>query len=356
MKLSGYTTTRNSVYMGYPFEESIRLHLSFCDEVVVVDSSDTEVHLNDDTMKILNDMIEEFGKERLRVFHVNIDYDAPNHALWDGRLKGVARSKCTGDFLWQFDTDEAVTGGPEFRAKVDKLIQERFSENDNLMALPVIDFWGPDGHVRVDVPPWKWRLSRNHPNITHGVPVHLRKREEVDGVMYDFAMEGTDGCDYVWKDTGTIVPCMHFMTQEMLQAQRTALNGGDKTVYQEMVRAAEKGLPTVYHYSWYSVYHKLTQWVKFWNGFWKAMYNKSRHENPNWNPFFSNQRLEDASDAQLRTLASALETFCGGHIFHSQWQFTPTPWITLESDSKGPQEMVDWYDAKMEYNDLNDNY
>ena len=58
MKLSGYTTTRNSVYMGYPFEESIRLHLSFCDEVVVVDSSDTEVHLNDDTMKILNDMIE----------------------------------------------------------------------------------------------------------------------------------------------------------------------------------------------------------------------------------------------------------------------------------------------------------
>ena len=68
-----------------------------------------------------------------------------------------------------------------------------FPKHTQLISLPVIEYWGNQGKVRMDINPWKWRLSRNKPNITHGIPKHLRKTDE-DGNIY--ALPGTDSCDY----------------------------------------------------------------------------------------------------------------------------------------------------------------
>ena len=49
-------------------------------------------------------------------------------------------------------------------------------KNMDLICLPVIEYWGKNEKVRIDVNPWKWRLSKNRPYITHGIPAKLHTR------------------------------------------------------------------------------------------------------------------------------------------------------------------------------------
>lgn len=338
MKIFGYTTTRNCIDMGYPFEQSIRAHLDFCDTVVVMDSSDKD----DGTQDVLDAMVAELPEGRLEVYHVDVDYSAPNHAIWDGKLKAMSREQCKGaDYLWQFDVDEAVK--PGIRPMVEKFIDDNFiNKNIRLTSLPVVEFWGSKGKVRVDVNPWKWRLSKNDPNITHGVPAHLRKREKVLGVEYDFAMPGTDGCDYIDKVTGLVIPCRHFLSSKTYDMQQAALRGDARALadYEAWFNKVTTELPTVYHYSWWSVSHKIFMWKKFWNKFWLSLYNQVRNSNPDWNPFFD-QSLSTVTDQQIRTLAEVLETYTGGHIFHSKWNYVTTPHVVIRNSLL--PEMERWY-------------
>ena len=65
----------------------------------------------------------------------------------------------------------------EIMKRVKNLVNQ-ISKNMDLIALPVTEFWGSKDKVRIDVNPWKWRLSRNRPHITHGIPASLRKFDE----------------------------------------------------------------------------------------------------------------------------------------------------------------------------------
>jgi hypothetical protein len=182
-KISGYITTRNCVDLNYPFEASIRSLLAFCDEVVVGDSSDS----NDGTKEILEALARE--DSRVKVFHKDVDWSAPNYGVFDGQMKAFARSKCTGDILVQIDADEVFDDStkekfPKFLEKVNYL------KDIPLAALPVIEYWGSKEKVRVDVNPWKWRVSRNNPDITHGIPAGLRWYK--NGLLY--CRPGSDGC------------------------------------------------------------------------------------------------------------------------------------------------------------------
>lgn len=81
---------------------------------------------------------------------------------------------------------------------------EQFMSQNNydLMALPVVDYWGREGKARLDVTIWKWRLSKNKPDITHGIPAQLRNYAP-DGLLY--ARHGTDGCVIPGTKVMTIV-------------------------------------------------------------------------------------------------------------------------------------------------------
>lgn len=344
MKIFGYTTTRNCVNMGYPFIESIRSHLDFCDTVVVMDSSDKD----DGTQDMLDNLVEELPEGRLEVYHTDVDYTAPNHAVWDGKLKAMSREQCKGaDYLWQFDVDEAVKAG--MRPLVEKFIADNFEskvtdKNIVLCSLPVVEFWGSKGKVRVDVNPWKWRLSRNLPHITHGIPINLRKREKVLGVEYDFAMQGTDGCDYIDKTTGHPIPCKHFLNSTIMEMKQAALQGNKKALeeYEFWFNKVTSELPSVYHYSWFSIPHKIRMWQKFWNKFWLSLYNELPNKgNMDWNPFFD-QPLSAVTPTQVNTLGTILETYTGGHIFHTRWNFTTTPHVNI-NESNSPSQMEEWY-------------
>jgi hypothetical protein len=145
--------------MEYPYLEAIRSHLAFADEVVVYDTSNGK----DKTLATLNALAA--TEPKLKVVHSDkIDWAAPNHGVFDGYTKTLSRKQCTGDILWQFDVDEIVH---ENHISLIRPLAETFMRQNgfNLMALPVVDYWGRDGKARLDVTVWKWRLSKNNPDI-----------------------------------------------------------------------------------------------------------------------------------------------------------------------------------------------
>ncbi len=329
IKISGYTTTRNCIQMVYPFEEAIRSMLDFCDEVVVADSSDK----NDGTTEKLTELMNEF--ENLHVYHVDVDWTAPNYGIYDGQMKAVARSKCTGDFLWQQDVDEIVE--PNARTKIENLIQQaaQYMEQAPIIALPVVEYWGSNGKVRIDVNPWKWRISKNLPHITHGIPIKLRKTE--NGLLY--ANHGTDGCDYIHSETGEPLPFSNFVTPEVEMLRRKAIHDEAAAInYGHWLNMVVGHLPTVYHFSWYSIAAKILKFKYFWNGSWLSLYNETKPHG--WNPFFSDKTLNEVSEEEIKKMAVSLEKGCGGHVFHSPWDGQKTCHIVL--DNAFPEIMTKW--------------
>lgn len=332
MRLSGYTTIRNAKSMGYPFIESIKSMLSFCDEVVVLDSSDDTV-----TSQALDDLAEQ--EPKLIVIEADIPWDAPNHGIYDGQSKAMARLECTGDVCWQMDADEIVheDHGPAIRNMAEKLFSFATSTTGYpadpvpLIALPVIEFWGPD-KIRTDINFWKPRLSLNLPKITHGIPASHLKVE--DGRIY--AKHGTDGCDYIWKDTMEPVPVRFLsygigrVTEKMHEFMQNPTKFQEEIVAEAMESTVNEN-PGVYHYSWYSIPEKILKYKHFWNDSWKSLYNENR--DPNWNPFI-NKSLNDMTEREIIELGTELETKTGGSIFHQKWDGSRRPSLSLEIASR----------------------
>ena len=137
--------------------------LNFCDEVVVVDGGSS-----DGTWEELKEWSN--SEEKLKVHLVERDWDDSRFAVFDGAQKAEARKRCTSDFLWQQDADEVVHEN-DYK-KIYELCKN-FPTQCDLVSLPVIEYWGGPQKVRMDINPWKWRISRNMPHITHGIPKEL---------------------------------------------------------------------------------------------------------------------------------------------------------------------------------------
>lgn len=326
MKVSGYTTIRNAKQMDYPFEATIRSLLGFCDEVIVADSSDAD----DGTIETLQSLMDE--DERVQVFHVDVPWTAPNYGIYDGIMKAKAREQCTGDYLFQIDCDEVVQDNA--REKIEDVIAKM--GDAPLLALPVVEYWGSKTKIRVDVNPWKWRLSKNDPNITHGIPAPLRWHK--DGLLY--SRHGSDGCDYIWGDSGEIVPCMHFINNDVERIRRAAVtNPQAADMYRMWFQGVIEQLPTVYHFSWWSIAAKIRKYKYFWNDSWLTLYGEKSDKPAGWNPFFD-KPLSEVSEQEIAERAKVLASQTGGHIFHTPWAGQKTNHITLEHNLPFP--IVEW--------------
>lgn len=257
-KLSGYTTVFNAEKNAYPYMECIKSMLGFCDEVVVVDGGST-----DGTLQRLQLLAEREPKLRL-VGHV---YDM-NEPGMDGLQKAYARSQCTGDFVWQQDADECVH--EDDYPKIRKLLTT-FPDQVDLLHLPVVELWGSRDNVRTDRHSWKWRISRNKPNITHGIAEPAR--EQKGGKLY--AKKGmSDGCEYIFKDSHQYVPHGGYYSQQLdqLRVQNPVEYG---RVHNDQVF---KNLPSVYHYSWADLPRKIRNFRDFWNEMWSSLYGDEKPE------------------------------------------------------------------------------
>lgn len=330
MKLSGYTTTRNCYKLQYPFEKSILSMLDFCDEVVVGDSSD----VGEGTMERLLELEKENPK--LKVHHWDLDYKSPNYGIFDGVMKANARSKCSGDWLIQKDMDEFFH--EDDSNKIRKLCEElEKQQNVNAVAMPVVEYWGSIAKVRCDINPWKERISKNNPDITHGIPVQLRVYK--DGLLY--SKHGSDGCNLINKQTGEMYPVAGFMTQQAASLRSLAVSDERYLPhYEKWYNEIVDQLPTIYHFSWYDIKRKIEIYRDYWGNHWSSLYGETKDTS---NMFF-NLPWEKVSEEMIVAKAKELSENTGGHVFHTPYTGQKTNHVQINKSP--PKAAIDWMKLK----------
>jgi glycosyltransferase involved in cell wall biosynthesis len=319
--VSGYTTTLDCIKNGYPYIQSIQSMIGFCDEVVVVDGGSS-----DGTWQQLELLASQ--EKNLYVYQVERDWNHPRFAVFDGQQKAAARSRCTSEYCWQQDADEVVHENDY--PKVKQLLRN-FPANIDVMCLPVIEFWGGPEKVRLDVTPWKWRLSRNNPDITHGIPKQVRLYDD-NGDLY--AGLGTDGCDYINADTNDIIPFASFYTKEANAVRQQALSGDKKSldIYTNWFSKVAEMMPSVYHYSWYDLDRKIKTYKNYWSQHWQSLYNITQEDTSENNMFF-NKPWAEVTDEDISALALRLKEEMGGWVFHEKVDFTKSyPHMELQTN------------------------
>ena len=317
--VSGYTTVRNANRMQYPWKAAVKSMLGFCTEVVVADGGS-----NDGTWEELVEWAE--AEPRLVIHNAQIPDDHPSFAYeTDGKLKATARSLCSSDFCWQMDADEIVH--EDDYQKVPQLIRS-FPTHCDLLSLPVIEYWGSEEKVRVDVNPWKWRLSRNKGHITQGIPKELERFDD-DGNIY--AAPGTDTCDYIHKETRDRIPHLGFYNAEAHNVRIAALSGNEEALrlYEDWFQRAVDQLPSVHHYSWFDIPKKIKQYKIHWASFWKSQYRHDPEDTPENNVMFD-KSWSDVTDSDIDELGARLADEMGGWIFHDKIDFSKkTPHVKI---------------------------
>ncbi len=309
--LSGYTTVRNANKMQYPWKATVKSMLGFCDEVVVVDGGST-----DSTWEDLQELAKE--NDRLKIHQHIVPDDHPSFAYeTDGKLKANARSRCIGDFCWQMDADEVVHESDY--EKVHQLMRA-FPIHCDIVSLPVIEYWGGDEKIRMDINPWKWRISRNSDHITQGIPKELRRLDD-DGNMY--AALGTDTCDYIHTVTGERIPHIGFYNEQAHNIRIAALQGNVDALaaYQDWFNRAIDQLPSVHHYSWYNIPKKIKQYKLHWATFWKSQYRHDAEDTADNNVMFD-KPWSEVTDEDIDSLGTKLAEEMGGWVFHEKVDFS----------------------------------
>lgn len=326
--ISGYTTTKDCITQDYPYKECITSMLGFCDEVVVVDGGSTDGTWEELCELAAND-------ERIIIHQQKRDWTATRFAVFDGQQKALARSLCTKDFCWQMDSDEVVHEKDYERIKD---FVRYFPKNVPLFTLPVIEYWGGKDKVRMDINVWKWRISRNFPQITHGVPAQLRKYDSEGNL---FSAPGSDGCDYIRSDNYQPVPSIQFYTNEIEQLRQSAFHDPvAKDKFKSWFENAITSLPPVYHFSWFNIPRKIRTYKNYWSRHWESLYDIKQEDTVENNKFFD-KKWADVTEDDIQGLAKKLKTEMGGWIFHRKVDFSKkTP--HLEISNEPPAIMKDW--------------
>jgi ADP-heptose:LPS heptosyltransferase/glycosyltransferase involved in cell wall biosynthesis len=255
--ISGYTTTYNCVEGKFPFEEAIKSALGFCNEVVVVDGEST-----DGTWEKLQELAE--NDDRIQLFQNAFDWAEPGI---DGLQKSFARALCSNDFLVQFDSDEIFH---EKDYEKWKMITKRFPTDADILHLPVIELWGDEKYCTGRRHSWKWRMSRNKPEITHGINKNARLTNEKTGKVY--AKKGmSDGCEYVNAMTYESIPHTGFYNTQIEMARLHS-----PIQYANGMNEVFKVIPSVYHTSWMDIPRKLEHLKPggVWDRMWSLLYQE----------------------------------------------------------------------------------
>ena len=326
--ISGYTQAYNVMKSTYPWRESINSLLGFCDEVVILDGGS-----DDGTYEELQKWAAE--DTRLVVKQLKRNWNDKRFALFNGQQKAAARTLCTKEWCWQVDIDEVVHESDYDKVKI---LLRQIPKPVKMISLPVIEYWGGSEKVRVDINPWKWRLSKNEPNITHDVNINHRRFDE-EGFLFSL---GSDGDDYVFTNSYEIIPDTNFYTPELHQVRMQAMSGDKLSLetYENYMNKVVEQLPGVHHYSWFDLKRKVLSYKNFWSKHWASLYNKTIEDIPENNKFFD-KPWSEVTDEEIDEIAVRMKEEMGGWVFHDRIDFKkPTPWMHIHKSH--PAIMKTW--------------
>ena len=303
-KIAGYTHVFNAESQGFPYIESIKSMLGFCDEVVVVDGGS-----NDGTVE----KIKEICDERVKVFVHEWDWNEPG---MDGMQKAFGRAMCSvgpNDFLWQQDADEVVH--EDDYEKIKEIVKQ-FPRDADLIHLPVVELWGNGNSVRTDRHSWKWRLSRNNFRITHGINVKARVFDEKTGKTFA-KKDMSDGCEYIDIMSGEYIPHKGFYNNDLERSRK--MNPAE---YGKKMNDVISKLPCVWHYSWAKMERKIKNFNEFWDKCWSNLYNEEK----------SKKRFDCKTDEEVKATAQKMIEQGGEHEKGTLFEVTKAH----------PNIMLDW--------------
>lgn len=276
--ISAYTTVYNCVKNTYPFEEAIKSFL-WCDEVVVVDGGST-----DGTREKLEELVEEFP--HIKIYDMPISWTTPGK---DGQQKAIARTMCMSEFCLQFDADE-ICGGSITKWK--RLAKE-MPNNVNIYELFVAEPFGAENQLRLNKShnPLKWRLSRNIPEITHGIPDF--DRIDKDGEV--FSSGKSDGCFYIHVVDNKMMPST-VPDKKLLDLY--SLREKDVAQYAKLAQEIMEHQPYVIHLGHVDLVKKIKLYLNEWHEWWCSLYGKDPTD-PKNNLYFPGKRLDEITEDDI---------------------------------------------------------
>jgi hypothetical protein len=138
MKISGFSFARNADKLGYPVEESIRSVLPICDEfILALGKGDAGDHTRE--------LVESIGDEKIVILDTEwTDIDKLKGNIYS-RQTNIALQKCTGDWCFYIQCDEAVHEKylPSIKKRCEELLFDRSVEG---LLFDYKHFWGDYDH------------------------------------------------------------------------------------------------------------------------------------------------------------------------------------------------------------------
>jgi hypothetical protein len=159
MKISGFTIGKNISKLYYPIKESILSILPIVDEfIVVLGDSDPD----DTTRK----EIESIGSDKIKIYSSVWDTDKYTNGTILAQQTDLAKSYCTGDWLFYIQADEVIHEKdlPKIKKRCEQLADDKEVEG---LLFKYIHFWGDYNHYQSSHGWYKneIRIIRNLPDI-----------------------------------------------------------------------------------------------------------------------------------------------------------------------------------------------
>lgn len=199
MKISGFTFVRNATKLYIPVKESVESILPICDEFVIAVGKGEE---QDQTMK----EILAINSEKIKIIETEWDVEKyPRNTIY-AQQTNIAKSYCTGDWLFYLQCDEVIHEDdlPKIKALCERELGNPKCEG---FIFDYLHFWGDYNHYHKSHTwyPKEIRIIRNDTAIhSRGDAQSFRKFENWEGTLEDYLSRENSRVLYV-KHTGAQV-------------------------------------------------------------------------------------------------------------------------------------------------------
>lgn len=179
MKLSGFSFAKNAGKLYYPLRPAIESILPIVDEfVVAIGDNDAD----DTTMEELSGI----RSEKLKIVRTVWDLGKFPNGMENAHQTDIAKSHCTGDWLFYLQADEVVHEKfhPAIVAKCEEMLPRTEVEG---LLFDYLHFWGDYDHHLVNHCwyPKEIRIVRNLPEIhSYQSAQSFRRIPQFDGLSY----------------------------------------------------------------------------------------------------------------------------------------------------------------------------